>query len=70
MGPPSPRRRALRVHPGIDKLYLPVAHGEGKFFTDPKTLEGLEAAGCVVLRYTDEDGRAAGGRSRAIRTAR
>jgi len=47
---------------GIDRLYLPVAHGEGKFFTDPQTLEGLEAAGCVVLRYADEEGRAAEGR--------
>ncbi len=47
---------------GIEKLYLPVAHGEGKFFTDPGTLAGLEAAGCVVLRYADEEGRAAGGR--------
>jgi phosphoribosylformylglycinamidine synthase len=47
---------------GIDQLYLPVAHGEGKFYTDPQTLEGLEAAGCVVLRYADEEGQAAGGR--------
>jgi len=47
---------------GIQELYLPVAHGEGKFFTDPQTLEGLEAAGCVVLRYADEEGVPAGGR--------
>jgi phosphoribosylformylglycinamidine synthase len=47
---------------GIERLYLPVAHGEGKFFTDPQTLEALEAAGCVVLRYADEQGGAAGGR--------
>jgi phosphoribosylformylglycinamidine synthase len=47
---------------GIQELYLPVAHGEGKFFTDPQTLEGLEAAGCVVLRYADEEGEPAEGR--------
>ncbi len=45
----------------IRRLYLPVAHGEGKFFADPETLEGLEKAGCVVLRYADElNGRAQG----------
>jgi phosphoribosylformylglycinamidine synthase subunit PurQ / glutaminase len=47
---------------GIERLYLPVAHGEGKFFTDPKTLQDLEAAGCVVMRYTDEEGQRAAGR--------
>jgi phosphoribosylformylglycinamidine synthase len=47
---------------GIQELYLPVAHGEGRFFTDPTTLQGLEAAGCVVLRYADEEGRPAEGR--------
>jgi len=44
---------------GLDRLTLPVAHGEGKFFADPSTLEGLEKAGCVALRYTDADGTAA-----------
>ena len=47
---------------GIERLYLPVAHGEGKFFTDPQTLKGLEAAGCVVLRYADGEGGLAQGR--------
>ena len=40
---------------------MPVAHGEGKFFAGPETLEGLEKAGCVVFRYTDPDGSPAGG---------
>ncbi len=47
---------------GLTSLYLPVAHGEGKFFAPPEILEGLEAAGCVVLRYADEEARPAGGR--------
>ncbi len=37
---------------GIDSLYLPIAHGEGKVITDPRALPQLD----VVLRYTDEHG--------------
>jgi len=37
---------------GIDRMYLPVAHGEGKVVADPKVLPELN----VVLRYTDERG--------------
>ncbi len=37
---------------GINRLYLPVAHGEGKVVADPETLSDLN----VVLYYTDEHG--------------
>ena len=37
---------------GIDSLYLPVAHGEGKVVAEPEVLPQLN----VVLRYTDEHG--------------
>ncbi len=37
---------------GIDSLYLPVAHGEGKIVADPKVLPKLN----IVLYYTDEYG--------------
>ncbi len=37
---------------GIDSLYLPVAHAEGKVVADPQVLPELD----VVLYYTDEDG--------------
>jgi phosphoribosylformylglycinamidine synthase len=47
---------------GIRRMYLPVAHGEGKFFADPETLDGLEESGCVVLRYGDKQGAPANGR--------
>ena len=40
----------------IERLYLPVAHGEGKLVAPPDVLAGLDAA----LYYTDEDGRKAG----------
>ena len=42
---------------GIDSLYLPVAHGEGKVVADPTVLPRLNTA----LFYTDEQGdRSAG----------
>jgi len=41
-------------------LYLPVAHGEGKFVAEPETLARLNAEGRVVFRYTDPEGRLAG----------
>ena len=37
---------------GMDSLYLPVAHAEGKIVADPKILSELD----VVLYYTDEQG--------------
>ncbi|MEX2173255.1 MAG: phosphoribosylformylglycinamidine synthase subunit PurQ [Pirellulaceae bacterium] len=40
---------------GIESLYLPVAHAEGKFVArDAATLARLEAAGQLVLRYAEE----------------
>jgi phosphoribosylformylglycinamidine synthase len=38
-------------------LRLPVAHGEGCFFADAKTLCGLNANQQVILRYADGQGR-------------
>lgn len=37
---------------GIDRMYLPVAHGEGKVVADPGVLPKLN----VVLYYADEQG--------------
>lgn len=43
---------------GIDRLHLPIAHGEGNFICREKwILEGLEKAGQVVLRYVDAAGK-------------
>ncbi len=39
---------------GLDRLPLPVRHGEGKLFTpDPAVLEALEQAHTVACRYVD-----------------
>jgi phosphoribosylformylglycinamidine synthase I len=35
---------------------LPISHGEGRYVADAETLDALEAAGRVVLRYCDADG--------------
>lgn len=35
---------------------IPVAHGEGRYYADEKTLETLESNGQVLFRYCDEEG--------------
>jgi phosphoribosylformylglycinamidine synthase len=36
---------------------IPVAHGEGRYYGDKKTLDDLEADGQVIFRYCDENGK-------------
>lgn len=58
----------LQARPGkcpflkdCDRLYLPVAHGEGNFQCRKEwILKGLDQAGQVVLRYVDEAGKPGG----------
>lgn len=38
---------------GIKALALPIAHGEGKFFTPPKTLKTLKNHRLIALRYVE-----------------
>jgi len=42
---------------GMARMYIPVAHGEGKVVADPEILPELN----VVVRYTDEQGNAQAG---------
>jgi len=37
-------------------LMIPIAHGEGRFYADEKTLDELEANNQVIYRYSDADG--------------
>jgi len=37
-------------------LKIPIAHGEGRYYADEKTLDALEANGQVIYRYSDIDG--------------
>ncbi|MFH0965217.1 MAG: phosphoribosylformylglycinamidine synthase I [Planctomycetota bacterium] len=52
----SSSRRSIFAE-GIERIDLPVAHGEGKFVTDtPETLERLIANDQVTFRYVSADG--------------
>jgi phosphoribosylformylglycinamidine synthase len=42
---------------GIESMYLPIAHAEGKFVTaNAETLAQLDSAGQLVMRYADSEG--------------
>jgi len=41
---------------GLDRLYLPVRHGEGKFMASPETLAAIEQHQLVAMRYADQQG--------------
>ena len=47
---------------GLDKLELPVRHGEGKFYSDSKTIERLISSNQVAVCYALPDGRPAEGK--------
>jgi len=48
---------------GLDVLHnIPVAHGEGRFYTSPRVLRRLRSEGLVALRYATEKGVPARGR--------
>ncbi len=37
-------------------LKIPIAHGQGNYYADEKTLKDIEANGQVLFRYCDENG--------------
>jgi phosphoribosylformylglycinamidine synthase len=38
-----------------EKVRMPIAHNEGRFFADDKTLDVLKADGRIVMQYSDEN---------------
>jgi phosphoribosylformylglycinamidine synthase len=53
----SPRGSNCVFLRGIESMYLPIAHGEGKFVArDEATLDQLETRGQLSLRYGDTAG--------------
>jgi phosphoribosylformylglycinamidine synthase I len=42
--------------PNGEALKIPVAHGDGRFFADEKTLDDLETNSRVIFNYCDENG--------------
>ena len=49
------------TNPKTGALKIPIAHGEGRFFADNKTLDTLEANDQVIFTYADENGNATEG---------
>jgi len=48
--------RCVFIEPGR-RVYLPIAHGEGKVVTkDTQALEALRTQGCIAFKYVDQDG--------------
>ena len=41
---------------GIDRIRMPIRHGEGKFAASPEMIDKIEKENLVALRYTDEAG--------------
>ncbi len=41
----------------LQPLSIPVAHGEGRYFANDKTLEELEMHRQIIYRYCDENGK-------------
>ena len=46
-------------NPATGALKIPIAHGEGRYFADQKTLDALEANGQIIFTYCDENGNEA-----------
>jgi phosphoribosylformylglycinamidine synthase len=55
----NPKSRCIFTK-GIDTIYLPVRHGEGKFVTNNVFLQKLNKNNQVALRYVDDEGNLAG----------
>jgi phosphoribosylformylglycinamidine synthase len=41
---------------GIDVIHLPIAHGEGNFYTDAETLKQIKSGDQVAWKYVKENG--------------
>ena len=44
-----------QTRPG-EVLHIPIAHGDGNYFTDPDTLAHLESNNQIIFRYCTRDG--------------
>jgi phosphoribosylformylglycinamidine synthase subunit PurQ / glutaminase len=54
------------LHAAGRPLRMPIAHGEGCYFADDATLDGLERDRQVLFRYVDANGVAAGPDDRSV----
>jgi phosphoribosylformylglycinamidine (FGAM) synthase-like amidotransferase family enzyme len=52
----------LYIKDGMENIYqIPIAHGEGRYYADEKTLAALAANDQVLFRYCDADGHLTAG---------
>ncbi len=50
--------RNVFIRNDSDRVYkIPIAHGEGRYYADEKTLDTLESNNQVIFYYCDEDGK-------------
>jgi len=47
---------------GMNRLHLPIAHGEGRFYAPREVLLRLRDGGNVAMSYADQEGKPAGGK--------
>jgi phosphoribosylformylglycinamidine synthase len=45
----------------LDRIHIPIAHGEGRFYADEATMQRLRESGQIVLKYAGADGAPAAG---------
>jgi len=41
---------------GIETIHVPIAHGEGNFYTDEETLKQIKSGDQIAFKYVREDG--------------
>lgn len=46
---------------GIERMHVPVAHGEGRFMMSDETLDRLQSSGQIAFTYVASDGKPANG---------
>ena len=61
----APASRSIWTAGLTEPITCPVAHGEGRFTADARTLDALVACGQVALTYADADGSPAKGEAPA-----
>ncbi len=53
---PVSKSAAISIDLKNDRYKIPIAHGEGRFFTDENTLKSLEDNDQILFQYCDENG--------------
>jgi len=54
---PVSKTAALTKHLDFNKTFkIPIAHGEGRFYTDDNTLKSLQDNDQIIFRYCDSEG--------------